>query len=115
MYGFGVVPVPQTKVHVDPLESLRSTVKVASTSTAGTAGTSVTADHATCAVPYVGLVAAGAGEPRVETALLALPLPDVVQYERPPTTSASAHASATTTESPRAVSKRLMSGPVPST
>jgi hypothetical protein len=79
LYGFGVVPVPHTNVHVDPLDGLRSTVNVTSASTTGTAGTSVTADQATCAVPYVGLVAAGAGALSVDTALLALPLPGAVQ------------------------------------
>ena len=47
LYGFGVVPVPQTNVQVEPLESLRSTVNVTSESTAGTEGLSVTADHET--------------------------------------------------------------------
>lgn len=115
MYGFGVVPVPHTNVHVDPPDSFRSTMNVTSTSTAGTAGTSVTADQATCAVPNVGLVAVGAGAPRVATTLLALPLPDVVQNASPPTTSASAHASGATTATRRAVSTRLRSAPFPST
>jgi hypothetical protein len=79
VYGLGAVPVPQTNVHVDPLETFRSTVNSTSASTDGTAGLNVTVDHATLAVPEDGFVAVGDGEVRVDTEPDPLPLPGAVQ------------------------------------
>jgi hypothetical protein len=79
----GVVPVPQTKVHVEPLEGLRSTVNSTSESFVGLSG-ACTEVHETCAVPKVGLVAVTTGSVRVDTAPLAEPLPLDVQYARAP-------------------------------
>lgn len=84
-------------------------MNVISPSTDGTSGLSFTVDHATWAVPYVGLLADGDGDVSPETVPDEPPLPAVLQYASPPMTSASMQVPATTKESQRFESSRLTS------